>query len=265
MTDTDIVPLAIGEAVEGALIRALAETAPPGIELRTLTVGTATALALRSDSLLFNRAIGFTEPVDAALIARFVTTFREAGTARAALKLPPSVLPDDWAEVRERSGLVAGPATIKLSRSTAAPAEARTDLRIAPVAADECARAVEVLLHAFDDRPPYLHAILTTMISHPSSRRFAAWDGDEMVGFGLVFTDGEAGVFKGAITLPSHRGRGAQSGLIAARIEAARAAGCRWVVSETSQPAAGAHHTSLANLERAGFVRAWNYCNALLT
>ncbi|MFI5844032.1 GNAT family N-acetyltransferase [Catenuloplanes sp. NPDC051500] len=265
MTDTDIVPLAIGEAAEGVFTRVLAENAPAGIELRTLTIGTATALALRSDSLMFNRVIGFSEPVSAEVVARFVTTFREAGSLRATLKFPPSVLPDDWDAVCATLGLTAGPATVKLSRSTAAAAQVETDLRIAPVAAHQRQRAVEVMLTGFDDRPPYLVGMLGAMTSHPQSRQFAAWDGDEMVAVGLVFTHGEIGLFKGGVTLPSHRGRGAQSALIAARIEAARAAGCRWVVSETSQPAAGEHHTSLSNLERAGFVRVWDYRNVLLT
>lgn len=265
MTDTDIVPLAAGEAVEGAFTRAIAATAPAGTGLRTLSVGTATALALPTDSPLFNRAVGFGEPVSAGLVERFVRMFRETGATGAALKFPPAVLPAGWTELCGKLGLVPGPGTVKLSRSTAGRPTARTALRVAPVAAHERARALEITLTAFDERPPYLSGLLGAMMVHQRTRQFAAWDGDEMVAVGLVFTHGDAGVLKAGVTLPSHRGRGAQSALIAARIEAAREAGCRWVVSETSRPAAGAHHTSLSNMRRAGFVRVWDYVNVLLT
>ncbi|WP_051798865.1 GNAT family N-acetyltransferase [Catenuloplanes japonicus] len=268
MTETDIAPLAAGEAVESAFLRAMAQGAADDAELRTLTVGIAAAMAMRSESPMVNRAIGFSEPVDADLLAPFVGMFREAGTARAGFKLPRPVLPADWAEVCARLGLLPAPQTLKLTRSAARPAEpVTTDLRIAPVEADAHERALKVLLTGFGDLRPPAEVIdmISTLNRHPRSRQFAAWDGDEIVAVGLVFADRDAAVLKGGVTLPSHRGRGAQSALIAARIEAAREAGCRWVVSETSQPAAGEHHTSLSNLERAGFVRVYDYVNVLLT
>ncbi|MER6159534.1 hypothetical protein ABT147_28960 [Streptomyces sp. NPDC001868] len=61
-----------------------------------------------------------------------------------------------------------------------------------------------------------------------------------------------AHMFAGA-TLPDARGRGAQSALLAARLRAAPAEGCRWIVAETGVEGPGEHNPSLRNLVRAGF------------
>ena len=57
----------------------------------------------------------------------------------------------------------------------------------------------------------------------------------------------------GAATLPSHRGRGAQSAFLARRIADATAAGCTVLSAETGKPAEGVRNPSLENLTRVGF------------
>jgi hypothetical protein len=56
----------------------------------------------------------------------------------------------------------------------------------------------------------------------------------------------------GCAALPRARRRGAQSALIAARIEAAVDAGCDWVLGETGAEEAGEHNSSLHNMVRGG-------------
>jgi hypothetical protein len=73
-----------------------------------------------------------------------------------------------------------------------------------------------------------------------------------MVATANLFVDGEVGSLNAGATLPSHQNRGAQSSLIAARGKHAVAAGCRWLVAETGEPAEGAVNPSLNNLVRAG-------------
>jgi GNAT superfamily N-acetyltransferase len=54
-------------------------------------------------------------------------------------------------------------------------------------------------------------------------------------------------------TLPEHRGKGAQSILLAGRIRHARELGCRLVVTETGDRRADLPSSSYRNLIRAGF------------
>jgi hypothetical protein len=60
------------------------------------------------------------------------------------------------------------------------------------------------------------------------------------------------GLLFGCATLPPARRRGAQSALIAARVAAAREAGCDWVIADTAAERPGEDNSSLHNMLRAG-------------
>ena len=66
-------------------------------------------------------------------------------------------------------------------------------------------------------------------------------------GAGLLALDDDLGYLANASTLPDYRNRGVQTALIAARIEAARDAGCELVASQAEFGS-----PSMRNLERAG-------------
>jgi hypothetical protein len=95
--------------------------------------------------------------------------------------------------------------------------------------------------------PNELDGMLTSTLINPLFRPYAAWDGDELVAGGLLFLHGQIGSLSSDATKASHRGRGAQTGLLAVRAKAASAAGCRWLVTETAETG-----TSLENVRRAG-------------
>ncbi|WP_445165450.1 GNAT family N-acetyltransferase [Mycolicibacterium sp. Dal123E01] len=89
-------------------------------------------------------------------------------------------------------------------------------------------------------------------LANPHFRPFAAWDGDEIVAAANMFIHGEIASLNTASTLSTHRNRGAQSALIAARAKEAAEAGCRWLCAETGRPEDGETNSSLSNLVRAG-------------
>ncbi|GAB7039243.1 hypothetical protein JCM9533A_30930 [Catenuloplanes niger JCM 9533] len=254
--------MAAGEAVEGAFLAAIAENAPVALR-ETLGLGVTrvdgvTVLTVRAGIPMFNRAVGFGAPVTAGLLDRILDVYRAAGVPAAVLKLPPPLLPADWAELCAARGLVPLPDSVKVTRSTAVPPPIRTALRVGPLPAAEERDWIDLVMSALDP-VPHLAELMPGPGRDPRGSRFAAWDGDEMVAAAQLFTHGPAGVLKSGVTRASHRGCGAQSALIAARVTAARAAGCEWVVSETSVPEPGERHTSLRNLERLGFARAYDY------
>jgi GNAT superfamily N-acetyltransferase len=81
----------------------------------------------------------------------------------------------------------------------------------------------------------------------PAVRRFLVVDRDLPVAAGAMTLHDDVAVLGGASTVPSHRGRGAQSLLLRHRLRVA-ATTCRWAVA-TARPGS----VSAANLERAGF------------
>lgn len=87
----------------------------------------------------------------------------------------------------------------------------------------------------------------------PGWHCFIAWDGDEPAGAASLFVQGELAWFGGASTRPAFRGRGAQSALLAARVERARAVGARRLTTETGERVEGRPDQSYRNILRAGF------------
>jgi len=86
------------------------------------------------------------------------------------------------------------------------------------------------------------------IIGRPGWQSFAVFDGATIVAVASLHVVDNAGHMFAGATLPEYRGRGAQSALIAARIEAAWSAGCDAVIAE----AAAADNPSLHNQQRAG-------------
>ncbi|GIF75502.1 GNAT family N-acetyltransferase [Asanoa siamensis] len=246
---------ALVEGAEAESMFAYEAAAPPSLGAAAARIGGGVVLSVRHDpSGYWSKALGFgfTEPVTRDLIDRVVGFYRDEGTPRATIQIAPAALPADWAEIRSAYGLVSGSPWVKL----AAPldevrATGRTALRVAAVSPADRAAWALVLLRGFGMPTEGLDQMITDGLANPAFRPFGVWDGDDLVGVGNLFVDGPVAVLNGAAILPGHRNLGAQSALIAVRAEAARAAGCRWLVAETGKPAAGATNPSLTNLERA--------------
>jgi GNAT superfamily N-acetyltransferase len=104
---------------------------------------------------------------------------------------------------------------------------------------------------------------LAAIVGRPRWRCFIGYEGETAVATGALYIDidGDCGWFGIGATLPSHRKRGAQTALLAARINAAIASGCRLLTTETGIPHAGEARLSYANIQRAGFAVAYQRPN----
>ena len=103
---------------------------------------------------------------------------------------------------------------------------------------------------------------LSLLPSAPGWTCWLAFAGDEPAATGALYVEGDAAYLGFGATLPEHRGRGGQNALLAARIEHARAAGCRRLATETGERREGLPSNSYRNLLRFGFrerhvVRHW--------
>ena len=88
-----------------------------------------------------------------------------------------------------------------------------------------------------------------------------AWIGDEPAACGALYADGTSAWLGAAFTREEFRGRGLQSALLAARIEAALAGGATLLASETGEQLPNRPATSYRNLLRAGFREAFLRAN----
>ncbi|WP_436534705.1 GNAT family N-acetyltransferase [Actinoplanes sp. HUAS TT8] len=218
-------------------------------------IGGGVALAMPgSGSPYWNKALGFglAEPFTLAVLDEVLDFYRTHQVSQAVLQVVTDVLPDGFAQAATERGLDRGSPWIKLGGDPAAVGAARTDLRVGPVPAEQAAEWADMLLGTFGMPTGDLTAMMAETVGRAGWQPFGAWDGDRVVAGGNLFVTGGNANLYAAATSPSHRGRGAQSALIAARAAAAARAGARRLYAETGKPAAGDHNASLSNLVRAG-------------
>ena len=245
---------ALAEGAEAEFMYGYETGAPAGareyLGAAATRIGGGVALSMRNDvTRYWSKALGFgfTEPVTRELLEEVFAFYRANGDSGAVLQIAPPALPEDWAQLCADYGLQPGNKIQKLACPIDAFRPGRTDLRIEPVDADSVAEWASLVLETFGMPEPGLAEMLIAGLDNPAFTPLAAWDSGQMVAAANLCVHGPIGSLNTGATRPSHRGRGAQSGLLAARAELARQAGCRWLVGETAETG-----TSLNNMRRSG-------------
>ena len=209
------------------------------------------------DNLQFNRVngLGVFTPARGEEIDEAIAAFDAAGVK-------------DWvihfADGAENFELASAPrdlsphpcAWAKFARDTAPGNQIATVLQIREVGADEADRFGETAAEGFG-MPQVVGDWLSALPGREKWKCFVAFDGAAPVGAGALFIDGANAWLGIGATLAGHRGRGAQPAILSARIDAARAAGCQILTTETGVPNAGEAGPSYSNIHRAGFLVAY--------
>lgn len=228
---------------------------------RALTLGGG-VVALRADvaprSPMVNRIVGLgvDEPateaaVDAALDALSGTTHYVAISPDAR---PPELV--HWLEARD---LEPGWGWMQFRRGVEDPPSSPTDLELVPVDRSNAAAFAHVVRIAYGlpvEAEPFVARIVDT-----TWEAWLALAGDEPAATGALYAQGDGAYLGFAATLPEHRGKGAQTALLAARVRRARELGCRWLSTETGEQRPGNPSGSYRNILRAGFVEQYVVAN----
>jgi GNAT superfamily N-acetyltransferase len=245
----------VTEAIEADFMYEYGRCAP----VDTLGVGLArigggVAVSMRNDPTRYwSKALGFTAPITADLIDEVLDFYRKEGNPHAVLQIAPDRIPADWAGICASRGIRAGSEWVKLAASIRdIPPAAEGPLRVGRVTVKDADEWAGVVTAAFGMTAAGLPEMLAATAGNPRFQPYAVWAGDSIVAGGNLFIAGDVASLNAAATAPEFRGRGAQTALIHARIEAARTAGCRIVVAETGKPEPGANNRSLNNMRRAG-------------
>lgn len=262
---TDI-PAALIEQVEAEgyaeFTAAASAAARTALGTQQLRIGGGVALALPNDpSGFFSKTIGlgFDEPVTGQLVERVIAFYRARGMPSAKLLLAPEALPPDWSQVCAKLGLREDPpgvlklvGNLRTMSDRAAPVRLDVGLRVVPVEPDQAREWALVMFEAFGLPLDPHHEMPVGVHGKPGWHSFAVMEGDAIIAAASLYVRGRAADLFGGATLPRARRRGAQSALIAARIMAARSAGCDWLVGDTAPENAGERNSSLRNMQRAG-------------
>jgi GNAT superfamily N-acetyltransferase len=211
----------------------------------------ATLVVQHLDTVAVNRAIGFgfERPLDLAQLAEIRAFYREAGKSRWFLDCSPDASIDQAMLVSaggvSRASVVKLVATLDDIDDPPMP-----NIRVVDVDAGDATRFAALVGPLLGVPEPVRPAIVST-IGFPGWRFYFAVDAGEPVAGAAMFTHGDGAWLGLMATLPEYRQRGAQTALLARRIQDARAAGCRWISAETSPETAGPNR-SLRNMKRVG-------------
>lgn len=248
------------ERVERAALADIHAAATPELRdslgLHHETVGNVlVSVAAHDPSILLNRALGLdVEAADAAgTVRRIADTYRHHGVGRYFLHVHGPVDSEPAARVLAANGLRRHRGWMAFTREvTDLPPAVETPFRIERIGSGHGTDYGRIVAAGFDltDRAVPLVAALA---ARPDWHLFMTFDGDRPVGGGALFRHGEDGWLDFGATHPDRRGRGSQTALLAHRIRAAAALGCRRLFTETGEAVPGDPQHSYRNILRAGF------------
>lgn len=191
---------------------------------------------------------GVAEPSSPAALAAALDRYRDAGARRCFAYLSPCAQAEAIADWLLALGFTRydGPAYLTLASPLTGARPAASELVIRPLAPDDPAHDAMADIQDF----PGANQLWRTLRRCPQATTFGAFDAEAgLVAGAALVIEGPLAYLAMAATAPAHRGRGAQSALIAARLASAAERGCTLAASETLSLLT----TSLANLQRAGF------------
>ena len=150
----------------------------------------------------------------------------------------------------------------KVVRRPSGPPTVETDLRVEEVGANAADAFAAVNVAAWEV-PPAFSGWFGGTLGRRDWHHWLAYDGDLPVSTGALFARGGVGWLGFGATLPSHRGRGGQGAIMAARIRKAAELGCSIVHTETDEETAAQPNPSYRNMLRTGFEVAYRRPNYL--
>ena len=208
-------------------------------------------------SALFNRAlgVGLAEPATEAGLDEICAFFAERGLDYG-IPLTPGARPPALPKWLKAHGFKRGYGWTKFSRRAKPTNDLDhllgTTLNVEEVSTDGADVFADVFVRAYGT-PELTRPLLERIPGSDGWRCFVAFEGETPAATGALFVTGSVGWLGAAGTLPEFRRRGAQGGLLAARIAAGTEAGCETLVTETGEPVSGRPGSSYRNLVRAGF------------
>ena len=243
------------ERIELAAILDFFAAAPPEVadelDLAVLELedGAAFSIGAEPKPLLFNRVLGLTDHGALLQLERWSTS-RDCPLA-VSLHLDAELERELSRRGYERSRTY-----MKFRRDSRPAHEHTTSLRVSRMDPEHALEFGAVVATVFGVPEP-MARWLAALCERDGWICFGTFDDDRLVGTGAAYMAGAHAWFGIATTLPQARGRGAQTAILARRVDAARAAGARLFAVETADRVEGEAGPSFRNVVRAGFDEAY--------
>lgn len=205
------------------------------------------------DHPFFNRVmgVGLDAPADRECIEAQVKHYRSAGVRRFMLQVLPHIETEALRKNLTALGLQRLRGWAKHVGEAGAAPEVRSDFQVEEIdggRADEWAR---LCADGFDF-PSGVRPWLAGTVGRAGWHHYLGFADGRPAACAALVVNRPFATLSFAATQPEHRGRGAQSALIARRARDAARLGCRWVVSETDEERPDRPNPSTHNVVRLG-------------
>lgn len=212
----------------------------------------------------WSRAVGFgvDEPVTPQVLEDMIGFAREHHAPVLCVQVAPQASPAGWEDLLREHGLTPSASWVKFVAPGGFSIEADTDLDIEQIGPDLGRHFARVMCEGFGmplDSP--LPDWFARMPGADGLTTYAAFDGNEVLATAVLSVRGDLASLCGAATLPAGRGRGAQSALMARRLDDASALGVAWIGTETGTETPEQPNPSLHNMRRLGFTELYERRN----
>ena len=227
--------------------------------------GAVAAFVPAADVLALNRVVGLGVQAAAseAQLDRVIAAARSSGVQRLFVQVAPSASPPEISQWIEWRGGVAHNRWVRLWRGVHDAPLPQASLKVARVDRRHADAFSHVVQIAFG-MPEVVKPWLTATVGKPGWSHYAVRNQTKVVATAAMFGSNNVAWLGLAATLPDHRGAGAQSSLIAARLRDAHELDYRIAVTETAEHPDGPA-PSHRNMLRMGFTEAYRRQNYVIT
>lgn len=212
-----------------------------------------------TDSLLLNRVIGLgvEEPVTPELIARLDRHYRDGGVMTYAAEVAPTGVQGAVTDQLLAAGFRPFKQTHMMHRRSDPVPEVSSPFKVLRVGPEHAEPFVSLCSDVFGLGSPFPELLRDSFDVRQQSH-WLAFDGDSVAAAALTTRVSQDVAWIGWVcTMPSYRGRGAQSALAAAQLRACREDGIEWVTLEAAAGTKRQPSQSLRNYTRLGWSTAY--------
>jgi GNAT superfamily N-acetyltransferase len=214
------------------------------------------------DVLAFNSVVGLgiVKPLDEKVIDIILNKIEVENVKRFFIQIHPDVYTDDINKLLTSKNLYHYNNWVRLVRDSSSLPQKKIKLNIRRIKAEESGKFAEIAVNAFE-WPGELINWLAAPVGRKNWFHYVAFDKDIPAATAAFYPSGEYAWFDFAATHPKHRGKGAQSALLAERIKDCRALGVKKIIVETAEQTPEKESPSYRNVLKAGFQKVYRRPN----
>ncbi|MEJ2103411.1 MAG: GNAT family N-acetyltransferase [Ignavibacteriaceae bacterium] len=219
-------------------------------------------ISFKIDILAFNRVVGLgiKEPIDEDIIDIILNKIEANQVNRFFIQIHPEVYSDKLRRLLELNTFSHYNNWVRLVRDASPASKIKTKLEIKTITKNTSKLFGEIVVKSFE-WPDELAEWIASPIGRKNWYHYMVFEKNIPIATAAFFHTGSYAWFDFAATHPDHRGKGAQSALLARRIDDCRKLGVKTIIVETAEQTSKKESPSYRNVLNAGFKEAYKRPN----